>query len=813
LRAAIAGLIVPLAVFAAPAQLTIDYPANGSIFPPDIAAPTFLWRDTADGAAAWTIDIAFGSGAAPLRLTSKGERMQVGEVDTRCLAATNEYPWLTPEQEATHTWKPDPETWAALRRHSVERPATITITGVSEADPSQPLSRAAVTVKTARDPVGAPIFFRDVPLMPAELKKGVIQPLPKPALPLVAWRLRYVNETSSRLLVDNLPTCMNCHSFSRDGKTLGLDVDGPANDKGLYALIPIARQATIRNEDVIRWSNFRGKLGGKLRIGFMSQVSPDGRYVVTMVNPAEMLGQQAVASSAPAGTAPLPKDVQGNFYVANFKDYRFLQVFYPTRGILTWYSRETGRLQPLPGADDPRYVHTNATWSPDGKYLVFARAEARDPYPEGSKLAEAANDPNETQIRYDLYRIPFNGGKGGTPEPILGASANGMSNSFPKISPDGRWIIFVQARNGLLMRPDGQLYVVAAEGGEARRMNANTPRMNSWHSFSPNGRWLVFSSKSRSPYTQMYLTHIDEQGNDSPPILIENATAANRAVNIPEFVNVPPDGWLKIDAPATELYRVSDVALELMQQRDYAAAAAEWRKALAIEPTDTTALNNLGATLTELGEFDSAVLELSKAVEIDPENFKAHSNLGAALARTGKFDQALTHLEKSLQLSPGDVRTRIVLGGVLLNLGRPDDAASHLRTAIEAVPGSPDAHNNLGGVLARQGKFDEAIPHFQKALEADPNSVEIHFNLGRALAANRAVEAGIRHLEKAVALDGARQPAILDKLSALYADSGRRAEALEVARRALELASVQNQHELASALKARISEYESSAGR
>ncbi len=191
-------------------------------------------------------------------------------------------------------------------------------------------------------------------------------------------------------------------------------------------------------------------------------------------------------------------------------------MFYPTRGILAWYSKATGLLQPLPGADDPRYVHTNAVWSPDGSYLVFARAEAKDAYPAGAKLAERANDPNETQIRYDLYRIPFNDGRGGEAVPIAGASGNGMSNSFPKISPDGRWIVFVQARNGQLMRPDGQLYIVPAEGGEARRMRCNTPLMNSWHSFSPNGRWLVFSSKSRSPYTQMFLTHIDEQGNDTP---------------------------------------------------------------------------------------------------------------------------------------------------------------------------------------------------------------------------------------------------------------------------------------------------------
>jgi Tol biopolymer transport system component len=92
------------------------------------------------------------------------------------------------------------------------------------------------------------------------------------------------------------------------------------------------------------------------------------------------------------------------------------------------------------------------------------------------------------------------------------------------------------------MRPDSQLYIVPITGGTARRMRANTSLMNSWHSFSPNGRWLVFSSKARSPYTQMYLTHIDANGNDSPAILIDNTTAANRAVNIPEFANIAGDG-------------------------------------------------------------------------------------------------------------------------------------------------------------------------------------------------------------------------------------------------------------------------------
>ncbi len=210
-------------------------------------------------------------------------------------------------------------------------------------------------------------------------------------------------------------------------------------------------------------------------------------------------------------------------------------------------------------------MHTNAVWSPDGSYLVFARAEAKDAYPPGSKLATHSNDPNETQTRYELYRIPFNGGHGGKPEAITGASDNGMSNSFPKVSPDRRWIVYVQARNGQLMRPDGRLFIVPAAGGTPRLMRCNTPLMNSWHGFSPNGKWLVFSSKSRSPYTQMFLTHIDEDGKDSPSILIENSTASNRAVNLPEFVNVAPDAIAKIDAPVTDFYRIVDLASDLDQ--------------------------------------------------------------------------------------------------------------------------------------------------------------------------------------------------------------------------------------------------------
>jgi len=114
---------------------------------------------------------------------------------------------------------------------------------------------------------------------------------------------------------------------------------------------------------------------------------------------------------------------------------------------------------------------------------------------------------------------------------------------------------------------DSELYIVPVEGGVARRLRCNTPLMNSWHSFSPNAAgWC--SPRRVARLHQMFLTHIDEDGNSSPAILIDNATAANRAVNIPEFVNIPPDGMAKIDAPAAESYRMIDVPRNSPQKAD-----------------------------------------------------------------------------------------------------------------------------------------------------------------------------------------------------------------------------------------------------
>jgi Flp pilus assembly protein TadD len=297
-------------------------------------------------------------------------------------------------------------------------------------------------------------------------------------------------------------------------------------------------------------------------------------------------------------------------------------------------------------------------------------------------------------FRYDLYRIPFNDGKGGTPERLQGASDNGMSNFFPKYSPDGKWIVFCKARSYMLLQPDSELYIIPAAGGVARRLRYNTARMNSWHSWSSNSRWLVFSSKVNTAYTQLFLTHIDENGNDSPPVLLERFTSPDRAANIPEFVRLPGDAIADIREQFLDPYSFLRAGMANENTGDHKGAERAYRRGLELAPDDAELHTALGWTLFQEGRSEEAVAEYERALKTDPRLVKSHNNLALAL----------------------------------VELGRLEEAASHYRTSLELEP-KAEIYSDLGFVMARLGHPNEARADYQKALELDPNCASAHFNL------------------------------------------------------------------------------------
>jgi Flp pilus assembly protein TadD len=742
------------------ARLQITYPLEGTLFPPESVAPTFVWQDTTAGAGRWDVVVRDDIG---------GELLRASVTEPH--------------------WRPSEENWKQIKQRSIERDAEVTVEGADQAKPVS--SSARVHIRTSKDKGGDSLVYREVPL-------PFLTAVQDPSR--IRWRFGTIDEQAGPpIVLQNLPVCGNCHSFADNGSTLGLDVDY-GNDKGAYAVMPVSKHMVLDDAKIITWADFKRE-DGELTFGLLSRVSPTGRYVVSTVK------DRSVFVAIP--------------------DIMISQLFFPIKGILVVYDRETKKFTALPGADDPQYVQSNAVWSPDGKEIVFARAKAYRAErleQQNSALVDVKDVPEFTvdkmPFRYDLYRIPFNDGKGGTPKPLQGASDNGMSNFFPKYSPDGKWIVFCKAKSYMLLQPDSELYIVPAAGGVARRLRYNTARMNSWHSWSSNSRWLVFSSKVNTAYTQLFLTHIDENGNDSPPVLLERFTSPDRAANIPEFVKLSGDAIADIREQFLDPYSFLRAGMANEHTGNHELAERAYRRGLELAPNDAELHNALGWTLFQDGRSAEAVAEYERALSADPKHVKSHNNLALALVELGRLEEAASHFKTSLELEP-KAEIYSDLGFVMARLGNKEEARADYQKALEldpncasahfnlavmfvqagafgeaeshyrkALPGRPTAetHNGLGYVLVRQGRTDDAVAEFHNAIDADPKFTPAYNNLADALAKQGKLEEAAHYYE----LSLAQKPSagVYNALGAVLGRLGRTDEAADQFAKAKALSSV-----------------------
>jgi len=217
--------------------------------------------------------------------------------------------------------------------------------------------------------------------------------------------------------------------------------------------------------------------------------------------------------------------------------------------MLTYYVADANNVRTSPGISVKERLETWPAWSADGKYLYFCSAPML--WPDQTKTL-----PKEYgDVKYDLFRISYDveNDKWGQAEPVLLAKDTGLSITMPRISPDGRWLIFCMCEYGSFSpwQPSSDMFIMDLKAAEQtgryeyRRLDIDSDKAESWHSWSSNSRWIVFSSKrEHGIFTRSYLSYVDENGKAYKPIVLpqkdpEFYSYTLETFNTPEFVTGP----------------------------------------------------------------------------------------------------------------------------------------------------------------------------------------------------------------------------------------------------------------------------------
>ena len=324
--------------------------------------------------------------------------------------------------------------------------------------------------------------------------------------------------------------CINCHSFCRNNPAM-MVLHARQNPGGML----LCRGNTIAKMEASA-PGFTGSCA-------YPSWHPSGRLIAFSVN--------AIYQVFPSAR---------NWYIE----------VYDSVSRLALYDCNSNTLRCAPSAPTEA-LENMPNWSPDGKYLYYCRAEPRATdycinrdagtiycqRGDGSAVRDSADYymiPKEDRyvrsyrkMRYDLMRVSYDieSRQWGTPEPVLASSETGKSIAWPRVSPDGRFAMFVMSSFGYftIQHADADLYCMDLSSHRYWPLDsANSNDVESYHSWSSNGRWFAFSSKRIDGIrTRIYLCYFDSLGQAHKPFLLPQKdpyfySTFLKSYNLPELV-------------------------------------------------------------------------------------------------------------------------------------------------------------------------------------------------------------------------------------------------------------------------------------
>ena len=206
-------------------------------------------------------------------------------------------------------------------------------------------------------------------------------------------------------------------------------------------------------------------------------------------------------------------------------------------------------------SNDPELLEVYPTWSPDGKYLYYCKSV---PLPE--EMRDKDIRTTYPKVQYNLYRRPFDLATHnfGDEELVYDAASSDKSVTLPRISPDGRYLLFAQGQYGCFhsRHRDADIVCIPMEkfSGTPLTVEASSyvdlsplnskGESDSYPSWSSNGHWIMCASRREDGnYSRVYFSYFNngkvEKAFLMPQEDPEYNTFLLKSYNRPEFMIEP----------------------------------------------------------------------------------------------------------------------------------------------------------------------------------------------------------------------------------------------------------------------------------
>ena len=222
--------------------------------------------------------------------------------------------------------------------------------------------------------------------------------------------------------------------------------------------------------------------------------------------------------------------------------------------------------------NDPNEYECYPSWSPDGKTLYYVSANLGKVREQIRKDFAIAANSNGT-FRYSLYAKDFDPDTRtwSKKRMFYDAAALDSSVTWPRVSPDGRWMLCCISTHGVF--PPNQdvsdLMVFDLKEGTRRYADElNSNKSESYHSWSSNGKWVVISSRREDGvHTRPYFAYLNSDGTFTKPFLMPEKDPEFMhkflySFNIPEFTVDPVKVSARVLASFVKSTQASPVSYE-----------------------------------------------------------------------------------------------------------------------------------------------------------------------------------------------------------------------------------------------------------